>query len=445
MKFNQWLQKAWKHLFLLLALLFQSTLNISAQTINPPTINAQSALIINADTGQILFEKDSDEAVEVGGASKLLSLYLLSKALVEGEISWETNVPISDYAYTVSQDYNIPNVPLRQDVNYTVSELYEAAVINSANGATIALIELLAENEEAFVSLMNQQLDDWGLENNQIINVTGLTSAYVAHELNSDEEGATNQLTAETLGLISYHLLADTPEILQYSFITRKLFKAGTSDAFQMTNFNRLLPNNDLAYPGVSGLMTGYSPQDGYSMVTTAERNGMRFITVLLGNETDEGRFQETTNLLDYSFGYFKNFHLAQVGDSVTQVSQIRVANGYEATTQLAFVEDLLLTVPLSISSNQVVYAYNPNEDYHDDNGRLVAPIGEQTVVGNVSVGVRDYTIDYLPHVNGQQADVAVSTDLEEAPWYTQTWNNVNDGFSNTMESIRVFFTDLFN
>lgn len=445
MKFIQKLKKDWKRVCLLLVLFFQTNLTISAQPINAPTVDAHSALIINGETGQILFEKDSDEAVEVGAASKLLSLYLVSKALINEEITWETSVPISDYAYNVSQDYNIPNVPLRQDVNYTVEELYEAAVINSANGAMIALAELIADDEATFVEMMNQQLAEWDLENNQIINATGLTSAYEPYEAYSDEEGSTNALTAEALGLVAYHLLSETPEILQFSYITQKLFKSGTSDAFAMNNFNRLLPDNEYGYNGVDGLMTGYSPQEGYSIVTSAERNDIRIIALLLGNETDEGRYSEARDLLDYSFGFFKNLHLAQADNPVTQVSQVRVANGFESTAPLVFAEDLILTVPLTYTSNQLEYAYTGLEEYHNENGQLLTPISAETVVGSVSVNIRNQTNKYLPYTYGEHANVAVSADLEEAPWYTQTWNNFSNSFSNSMESIRVFFTELFN
>lgn len=439
--------KNWKKLCLLLVLFIQMPVTVTAQVQNQtlPTIESPTALLFNANSGQIIFEKESDIPMDAGSVSKLLSLYILRKAIDAGEIDWDTTVPISDYAYAVSQDYDVANVPLRQDKTYTVEELYEAVIINLAHGATIALSELLAGSEPEFVQAMSQQLDAWGIEDYDLINATGLTSAYDPTVVGSEEEGTTNQLTAEAVGVIAYYLLEDYPDILSLTSVTEKTFRQGTSDAFQMTNYNQMLPSSNFGYPDVDGLSSGSSLAGGYNLVVTADRDNYRLLAVILGATSNEERYNSATALLDYGFGYFRNDRLIQANQVATQISEIPVVGATEKSVSLVYEEPLDLTVPIGQNNVSLAYDFIPNDAYFDDNNRLVSPVAANTTVGSVQVTLRDSPINYLPNVQGNQTPVKIASAIEEAPWYTNSWNQLSDGFSQTMESIRVFFTDLFN
>ena len=152
--------------------------------------------------------------------------------------------------------------PPRKNTQYTVKELYEAAVIYSANGASIALVELLAGSEGDFVRLANEKAKELGLRNTTLVNSTGLDNSDLMgmHPASTSPE-ATNLMTAKDLALLAFHLLRDHPEVLTVSSIPRKTFREGTPDAVRMDNWNWMLPGLVYAYNGVDGLKTGYTAQ----------------------------------------------------------------------------------------------------------------------------------------------------------------------------------------
>lgn len=439
--------RSWKKLCLLLVLFIQlpMPINVSAQTQNIPEIESPVALLFNTASGQVLFEQDSDVTMDVGSISKLLTLYILRQSIEAGDLNWDTSVAISDYAYEVSQDYDVANVPLRQDKLYHVEELYEAVVINLAHGAAIALAEEIAGSEADFVKLMEAQLEAWELEDFNLINATGLTSEYDPAVIGSEDEGHTNQLTAEAVGVISYYLLKDYPDILEVSSIPQQVFQKGTTDEFLMTNYNKMLPDGSFAYPDIDGLSTGSSFGGGYNVAVTAEREDFRLMAIVLGAKTDDDRFNSASQLLEYGFGYFRSDHLIQADQAATHISEIPIVGANESSVALVYEETLDLTVPIGQNNVSLAYNFVPIESYFDDQGRLVSPVEARTQVGAVEVTLRDAALQYLPNVRGNQAQVYVAETIEEAPWYTNSWNNISNGLYDTMESIRVFFTDLFN
>lgn len=437
----------------LLVLMMLQTVFIRPKTIEAaldqaiPTTSAKSAIIIDAVNGQILFEQDPEVPVEVASISKLLTVYLVLQAVEKGEISLDTQVPISDHAYNVSQDYDISNVPLRQDETYTVAELLESVMIALANGSTIALAELVAGSEQEFVQLMQATLADWGIENMLIINATGLNSDYDPANAESIDQGKQNMLSAEAVAIIAFHVLNTAPEILEYTQTNNKLFKKGTSDEFEMTNYNLMLPDRTYEFEGVDGLLTGYSDRDGGSFVSTIERNDMRIITVVLGTEGTELRYSETKKLFDYAFSAYMTEHIVEQNSEVTQVSQIKVKNGKITPAPLRYGATLNLIVPVVDTAPRLEYEFIATE-LIDENGELTAPLEEGTVIGYIAINVADTPLRYLrttPAYNTGGVPIEIAEKIEVAPWYQQSWNfithSVNEGWDHT----RRFFTDIFN
>lgn len=450
MKINKQLKQFFSGLLIVLIL---QTVFVSPKTslaaINQaiPETSAQSAMVIDATNGQILFEQNSEEAVEVASISKLLTIYIVLQAVEKGEIDLDYQVPISDYAYAVSQDYDVSNVPLRQDELYTVEELIESVMISLSNGSTIALAELVSGSESDFVKQMNTYLENWGIMNASIINATGLNGAYDPTDAETIDKGPQNMLSAEAVAIISYHLLKDHPEILKHTQINRKLFKYGTSDEFEMTNYNLMLPGRTFEFEGVDGLLTGYSAKDGGSFVSTIIRNDMRIISIVLGAQGTESRYHETKKLFDYVFSAYMTEEIIKQGDEATQVSQIKVSNGIISPAPMRYGENLNLVVPVIDTAPRLEYEFIPNDQINQI-GELTAPLEAGTVIGYVSINITDQAIRYLRtsvayDTGGVPVEIAET--IEVAPWYSQTWQIITESVGNGWDSTRRFFTDIFN
>src|SRR5690625_4535914 len=137
-------------------------------------IEAESAILVDAETGKILYAKNPDMTLPPASMTKMMTEYLVWEAIESGKISWDTTTQISDYPYSISADTSFSGVGLRQNVDYTVRSLYEAMAINSDNGTTIALAELIAGSEGEFVKLMNEKAEEMGLPDYKFVNTTGL-------------------------------------------------------------------------------------------------------------------------------------------------------------------------------------------------------------------------------------------------------------------------------
>ena len=340
-----------------------------------PTIDAVSAISIDSENGQVLMSQNADEILEVGSVSKLLSVYVALKTIgAQDEWTRESIVPISDEAYQLSQDYNIGNVPLRQDYNYTVNELVEAVSINLANGATLALAEMVGETEADFVKMMETQLLEWGVEEFNLINSTGL-----------EDNGETNAFSAEVAAIIAYHLVNDFPDYLDYSDQAKAVFKPNTDDAIDMNNYNQMLKGKPYERDNVLGLMPGSSEQDGNSFVGYSNEDDFGIITVVLGTEDEDMRYEETDRLMDYSYSAYMKELVVSEGQPTTQVNTIKVEGSSESEAELIYGEDKSLVVPIIDTAPRLEYEFSINDALFEDRSYLVAPV-EQGEIGRAHV-----------------------------------------------------------
>lgn len=412
-----------------------------------PTLQqAQGAFIVDGENGQILFQQTEEELVEIASLTKLLTIYLVYEALEAGEISLEDEVWVSEQAYAISQDYDLPNVPLRQDIPYKIEDLIEAVGVASANGASLVLAEHLAGSESAFIDRMETQLNEWQLGNYQIQNVTGLTNRYSPEEAESNHTGQTNSFDALTVATIAHHLISKYPAYLEYTQIPQKLFQAKTSDRFEMNNQNLMIENADsnLAAPSVDGLMITSSAEDGFSLVVTAERNGFRAIVICLGIETDELAYQEAQLLIDYAFSTYRSEEIITQDMEVTQVSQIAVENGSQAQAPLTYNQTLNLVVPIIDTAPRLVYEFQAIPSL-EEAGYLTAPLKAGSKVGEVQIDVAGYDLPILPTGTGNTVPVVIAENIDQVSQPVQLWRSFTRSMSNTWNQTRRFFTDLFN
>ena len=407
-------------------------------------LNVDAAILVDADSGKIIYEQNADAALGIASMTKMMTEYLLFEAIEEGKISWEQQYSVNEYTYKISQDRRLSNVPLREDGTYSIRELYEAMAIYSANAATIAIAETIAGTEENFVKLMNEKAAEMGLENYKFVNSTGLNNADLQgmHPASTGETDE-NVMPASSVAKLAYLLMKDYPEVLETTKIPHKIFREGTSDAIKMSNWNWMLPGLVYEYEGVDGLKTGTTDFAGHSFTGTAERNGMRVIAVVMkavdanGKGSYEARFNATRALFDFGFAQFTKVELIPEGYKIPGHKNLKVNKGKEDTVAIAVKEPISMLIK---SSDKDLYkpVFTPLED------KLEAEVKKDTVVGKVHLEKSEGT-DY-GYITGDQGSVDVVTTeaVEKAGWFSLMLQGIGKFFSGLWDSTTDFVGGLF-
>lgn len=397
-----------------------------------PNIDAKAAFVIEDETNKVLVNQNGEESLGIASMTKMLSFYLILEAIEDGKLSWDKEVRVSDYAFDISQDYNLSNVPLRQDITYSVKELYQAGLIYSANGATIALAETLAGSEPKFVDMMKAKLDEWGIDSYEIYNTTGLTNSFLGGETypgSSDSDY--NKMTARGIATVADHLIDDYPEILETSSIPEMTFQEGTSDEIVMRNWNLMLPGNFYYREGVDGLKTGTTDEAGASFTGTITEDGMRIITVVIGADESTKRFTETGRLMDYAFSNFEKTILVSKGDNVATEEPIQVSKGKQEEVGLIYNEDLVVVAEKGVEDITTTTTFTAAKDSLNEDGEIEAPIEKGTEVGSVSVAMDGDELGYLNGEISEDVKVAVATTVEKANIFVRAGRVIGDFFGN--------------
>ncbi|MCD8376591.1 MAG: D-alanyl-D-alanine carboxypeptidase [Oscillospiraceae bacterium] len=254
--------------------------------VGAPSVEAKAALLMEKETGTVLYEENSHEQLEPASVTKIMTLLLVMEAIDSGRLRYEDTVTVSAYAASMggSQTW------MKENEQMSVSDMLKAVAVVSANDGSVALAEHLAGSEEAFVALMNQRAQELGMEDTHFVNCTGLPA-----------QG--HVTSAYDIALMSRELIANHPDIRQFTTIWMDTIRDG---AFQLSNTNKLIRY----YEGATGLKTGSTDSAGYCLSATAERDGMELIAVVLGSETSTQRFESAKSLLNYGFN---NYTLLEV------------------------------------------------------------------------------------------------------------------------------------
>jgi serine-type D-Ala-D-Ala carboxypeptidase (penicillin-binding protein 5/6) len=426
---------------LLLSNLFQ--ISTKAATTDFLDVNADAAILVEATTGKVLYEKNADTVLGIASMTKMMTEYLLLEAIEEGRVTWDQMYNVSEYVYQVSQDRNLSNVPLRRDGQYSVRELYEAMVIYSANGATIALAEVIAGSESNFVKLMNEKAGELGLQDYKFVNSTGLNNRDLKgmHPEGTGPEDE-NVMSARATAKLAYQLINRFPEVLETASIPKKKFREGTDDEINMQNWNWMLPSLVYGYEGVDGIKTGTTDLAGYCFTGTAERNGIRYITVVMNAKTPDGkgsykaRFDETKKMFNYAFSNFSFQELYPSGYQLKGHKTLPVVKGKEKEVAIKTKEPLKVLV-----KNGETDLYKPklviDKNALNEEGQLEAPVEKGATVGTFTydyTGSDKYSYLYDEGRKLEQVDVVTSNQVEKANWFVLM-----------MRAIGSFFGDIWN
>lgn len=266
-------------------------------------IAAPSAVLMEAATGTVLYEKDAHTPLPPASVTKIMTLLLVMEALDAGRIGWDDTVTASEAAAAKGGS----QVYLEAGEQMSLQEMLKSVVVVSANDCATALAEHVAGSEAAFVELMNRRAQELGMENTHFVNCTGL---------DDEPDAETHLTTAHDIALMSRALLKHD-EIRDYTTIWMDSVRNGE---FGLANTNKLVR----FYQGTTGLKTGYTSAAGHCLSASAERNGVEFIAVVLHCATSGERFQAAKQLLDYGFA---NYTLAQP-DPETEIPPVPVVLG---------------------------------------------------------------------------------------------------------------------
>lgn len=362
-----------KKLILFIALLLSLTSgNARADEIDLP---AQQAIAVDLRTGKILYEKDADTPVPVANLSRLVTIYLVYQAVADGRAKWNDKVAISDYAYHLTYEPRVANLPLEAS-HYTLKDLTKASIISASTSASVALAEHISGSEEAFVKDMRKLLKSWGLKDYRIVNASGVNNEFLGeHLLPKTKEDDENTLSARDLAIISQRLVADFPDVLELTEATRGNF-AGT-DIF---TYNFLLENMPYARPYAHGLVTGSSEKAGSSLISLSYENKMQVLAVILNVDQGEDdpvlRFKVANAFLN---DIAENFHLQKVlaVGKTFKDQEAPVLDGKADTVPAVAQDDFyVVTTPDTVDKVKLKAVFPDKTNF--------APIAEGQVVGQV-------------------------------------------------------------
>ncbi len=324
-------------------------------------INAKSAILIEYNTGKVLYETNAGERLAPASITKVMTLILVMEALEEGKIKLETPVTASAHAASLGGS----QIWLEEGEVMTVDELLRAVVVASANDATVALAEAVAGSEESFVERMNEKAKALGLKDTNFINSYGL-----------DADG--HLTTAYDIAVMSAELIKHKL-IRNYSTIKMDSLRNGES---QLVNTNKLVRY----YDGCFGLKTGTTGKAGSCLSATAERNGLTLIAVVLGSPTSKDRFSGAQKLLDYGFA---NYSFCEVKANTDEFAPITVKKGVVKSVM----PEATGVLPLLLSKGEesgITQSISMEQE-------LTAPVKKGDIIGYVHVYLKDEEVGVIP------------------------------------------------
>ena len=270
---------------------------------SPPSIEAKAYIVVDADTGEILAERNSEEVLVPASMTKLMTVYLTLENINNHKISWSDEVVISEQANRISRHSSLSSYPLPLGDKYSVQDLFYGAVLNSSNASTVSLAEHIGGDESAFVGMMNEKARNFGLTDTRFVNPSGLNNSdlFGNHPQGAGRNDDT-KLSARSMALIAYRLLNDYPEVVGYTSMTQATIREGLSDERVIRTTNRLLPTREMALDGALGLKTGYIFNAGFCFAGYTSRPSGRLISVVMGATTSNERFRGSARLLEYGY-----------------------------------------------------------------------------------------------------------------------------------------------
>ena len=381
-----------KKILILLLLLISIPL-VKAEETEDLAPNAKSAIMIEASTGEILFQKNKDEKLAPASMTKMMSMLLIMEEIENGNLKWDEMITASEKASSMGGS----QIFLKVGEKMTVEDLLKGVAIASGNDAVVALAERIAGSEEQFVKRMNTRAKDLGLKNTNFINATGLTAD-------------NHYSSAYDMSLIAKELVKHE-KILEFTSTYEDYLRKDTKSPFWLVNTNRLVRFKE----GVDGLKTGFTDEAGYCLTATMKKENMRLITVVMKEENTSKRSADTTKMLDYGF----NIYMVQtILDEKTTIEKKKVELGKTLTTEIVPKENITILNKKSDEQKNITYKTNIS--------KITAPVKKGDKVGTIDI-IEDNTII-------STIDATVKEDIAKANILTIYLRNLKEIISGNLK-----------
>lgn len=339
----------------------------------PPTIGAQNYYLIDYHSGRILAEKNPDVRIAPASLTKLMTAFVVFSELSKGNIKLDEEVTISERAWRTGGSRMFIEVGKRVSVDL----LLKGMIIQSGNDASVALAEHVAGGEDTFAQFMNQYASELGMVNTHFMNATGLPHKE-------------HYSSARDIAILTRNLIQRFPDY--YSLYSQKSF---TYNKITQQNRNKLLWRD----PTVDGVKTGYTASAGYCLVSSAEREGMRLVSVVLGAKSTKARTSQSQALLNYGFRFYETRRIYAGMDPRIQP---RIWQGAKENITLGIADDLFITIPRGEYSNLNASTNLPET--------IMAPINKGTALGTVTIKLGEEVLAERPLI-------AIETVAEGSLW----------------------------
>lgn len=365
---------------LLLSLLLLPVLAGAASVPEPPKVDASAHVLMDAASGQAIIEHNADEPMPPASLTKMMTIYVTAEELKSGDISLDDEVPVSVEAWEMGGS----RMFLREGTQVPLRDLLHGVMIQSGNDASVALAEHVAGSEDAFADLMNHHAQELGMDSTHFVNATGWPAE-------------NHYASARDLAKLARAIIRKHPDT--YEIYSQKSF---TYNGIKQNNRNMLLWRD----PSVDGLKTGHTEEAGYCLVSSARRDGMRLVSVVMGTDSEKARARESMKLLTYGFRFFETYEAYDAGEELTRE---RIWMGTADELPLGSTEPLVVTIPQD-SHDQLNAEMTVEED-------IRAPVTKGDRYGTVTISLNDETLLERPLVALES--------VEEAGLFSRLWDHV--------------------
>ena len=348
--------------------------------------NAKSAILIEASTGEVIFEKDADLKLSPASMTKMMSMLLIVESIEKNVIGWDDMVTVSKNASSMGGS----QILLETGEEMKVEDLFKGIAIASGNDAVVAMAEKIAGTEEIFVDMMNKRARELGLKNTNFKNPHGL-------------DQANHFSSARDMSLIAKELVKHE-KVLEYTSIYETYLRENLPTKIWLVNTNKLVR----FYKGVDGLKTGYTSEAGYCLTATAKKDKMRLIAVVMGEKTSTERNSEVTSMLDYGYAQYE---LETLLTTKSNIGKVEVQSGKERYVIVNPKEDITF---LNKKMSEKV-----NATYKIKLKNVKAPIKVGTDIGTIYVYDDEKVIRKVP--------ITVSHNVEKISFFGLLLRNFED------------------
>ncbi|MBA2710452.1 MAG: D-alanyl-D-alanine carboxypeptidase [Tatlockia sp.] len=359
-------------------------------TPSPPSLNAKAYILIDVNSGKIIAEKNSDEKLAPASLTKMMTLFVISNALHNEQIHLSDNVHISRDAWKTGGS----RMFIKEGQQVSIEDLLKGIIVDSGNDACVAMAEHLGGSEPGFAEIMNQQAKDLGMLNSHFTDSTGLPDPNL-------------YTTAKDLAILGRALINNYPQY--YHWYKQKWF---TYNGIRQPNRNRLLWRDSQ----VDGVKTGHTSEAGFCLVSSAKRENMRLLAVVMGSPSESARADDSERLLNYGFRFFETHELYKAGQAITDMP---VYKGLADKLSIGLRDAQYITIPSGQYQRLSINTKIP--------GTLQAPIAKGDKVGELVIQFDNNIIGSYP--------VYAMQEIPKGGIYTRMKDSIRLTFSNWFSS----------